>query len=203
MKTILIFLLSLLLSAVSSLAQTRLPTFDAHVFGGETWQEIEDVTECGFHCANFSVTERASSSLPSRTKLKYGAKQAQDSEVDTAWVEGSEGYGIGEFLEYIITTPQSDLKVTGLSILNGYRKSKESWHDNSRVKQLKLYVNGKPYGMIKLKDSYNYQAVEIGTVKLKPNGKTTLRFEIMEVYRGRKYSDTAITEIELQGCCAH
>ena len=203
MKTILLVLLLLPIFAVSSLAQTRLPTFDTYVSGGEIWQEIEDVTECSFYCANFSVTERASSSLPSRAKLKYGAAQAQDNEVGTAWVEESEGYGVGEFLEYIITTPQPDLRITGLNILNGYRKSKESWHNNSRVKRLKLYVNGKPYGVIELKDSYNYQGVEIGKVKLKPNGKTILRFEIMEVYKGRKYSDTAITQIELEGCCAH
>ncbi|HZH90838.1 MAG TPA: hypothetical protein VEX70_09525 [Pyrinomonadaceae bacterium] len=203
MKTIMIFLLTLPLLTVSSLAQTRLPTFDTYVDGGDTWQEYEDATECSFYCANFSVTERASSSLPSRARLKYGGAQAHDNEVGTAWVEGSKGYGVGEFLEYVITTAQPDLRVTGLSILNGYRKSKESWRDNSRVKRLKLYVNGKPHGVIELKDSYNYQEVKIGNVKLTPNGKTILRFEIMEVYKGRKYSDTAITAINLDGCCTH
>lgn len=203
MKTGLIFLLSLLIFTVNSLAQTKLPTFAAQAIEkeGEYFPG-----ECSFYCANFSHIERASSTLPHRDKLRYDARQAQDHDLNTAWVEGSEGDGIDEFLEYIIDTSEhkgaDPLKVTELRIYNGYRKSKELWRDNSRVKRLKMYVNGKPYAIINLEDAYNYQTVEVGTIQLKPK-KTTLRFEIMEVYRGRKYSDTAITEIELEGCCAH
>ena len=136
-------------------------------------------------------------------KLRYGAAQAHDFNLNTAWVEGVEGDGVGESLEYTIVAESGDLRVTGLIMFNGYRKSKELWQDNSRAKRLKMYVDGKPYGVINLKDAFNYQTVNVGDVKLKPKKKTTLRFEIMEVYKGRKYSDTAITEIELDGCCTH
>jgi hypothetical protein len=203
MKATVLFLLSLHVFTVNTLAQAALPTFDAYAVEeeGEYFPE-----ECSFYCANFSHTEGASSNLPRRDRLRYDAGRAHDRDLNTAWVEGGEGDGVGEFLEYTIDTSKhqgdSLLKVTGLRIYNGYRKSKELWQDNSRVKRLKMYVNGKPYAIISLKDAYNCQTVELGTVELKPE-KTMLKFEIMEVYKGRKYSDTAITEIELDGCCAH
>jgi hypothetical protein len=204
LKTVLVFLLALLVFTFGSLAQAKLPVFEAAVIEREDPEMIEDWgAGCSFYCADFSVTARASSSLPHSNKLKYGAGEAHDFRLNTPWVEGSEGDGIGEFLEYAIDTGESNLRVTGLIVFNGYRKSKELWQDNSRVKRFKMYVDGKPYGIINLKDAFNYQTVEIGSVELKPKKKTTLRFEIMDVYKGRKYSDTAITEIELDGCCAH
>lgn len=206
MRTVSIFLLSLLIFTVNSPAQTKLPTFNAVVVEKEDPEWIRDWgVGCSFYCANFSHTEQASSTLPQRNKLRYGAGQAHDFKLDTAWVEGKEGDGIGEFLEYIIDTSEhtgNNLRVTELTIFNGYRKSKELWRDNSRVKRLKMYVNGKPYAIISLQDAYNYQTVGVGEIELKPK-RTTLRFEIMEVYKGRKYSDTAITGIELDGCCTH
>lgn len=203
MKTVAIFLLSLLIFAANPQAQATLPTFDA-VAAEEEGEYFPE--ECSFYCANFTHTESASSALPHRDKLRYDATRAHDRDLNTAWVEGSAGDGVGEFLEYAIDTSEHQgddpLKVTGLGICNGYRKSKELWRDNSRVRRLKMYVNGKPYAIINLQDSYNCQSVEVGAVELKPK-KTILRFEIMEVYKGSKYSYTAITEIELDGCCAH
>lgn len=203
MKTAATFLLSLLIFTAEPPAQSALPTFNAYAVEEE---EEYFPGECSFYCANFTHAESASSNLPPRDRLRYDARRAHDQDLSTAWVEGREGDGVGEFLEYAIDTSehkgQNLLQVTGLRIYNGYRKSRESWRDNSRVKRLKMYVNGRPYAIINLKDAYNYQTVEVGAVDLKPK-KTILRFEILEVYKGRKYSDTAITEIELHGCCAH
>jgi len=206
MKPALAFILTLLIVPLGAPAQSKLSVFSASVVEQEDPEWIKDWgAGCSFYCAGFSVATKASSSLPHRDKLRYGAGQAHDFNLNTAWVEGVEGDGIGEFLEYSIDASEAgkDLTLTGLTIFNGYRKSKELWQDNSRVKQLKMYVDTKPYGVINLKDAFNYQTVEIGETPLKMNKKTIVRFEITEVYKGRKYSDTAITEIELEGCCAH
>jgi hypothetical protein len=204
MKPLLAFLLALPVFTLGSLAQSKLPAFEANVIEQEDPEMIEEWgAGCSFYCADFSVTARSSSSLPHRNRLRYGAGEAHDFDLKTAWVEGSEGDGVGEFLEYTIYTEGSNLRVTGLIIFNGYRKNKELWQDNSRVKRLKMYVDGKPHGVINLKDAFNYQTLDVGSVELKPKKKTTLRFEIMEVYKGMKYSDTAIAEIELEGCCTH
>lgn len=187
-----------------SLAQNKLPVFISTVVETEDREEIADWgLGCSFYCADFAVTTKASSSLPHRERLKYDAEQSHDFKLNTAWVEGKDGDGIGEFIEYIVSGVGSELTITSLKVFNGYRKTRELWQDNSRVKQFKIYVDGKPHGLINLKDAYNYQTVEVGEIKLKPEKKTTIRFEILDVYKGRKYADTAITEIELDGCCVH
>lgn len=204
MKTLLIFFIAFLVITGDALAQNRLPAFNSTVVEKEDPEEIADWgIGCSFYCAAFSVTTRASSNLSHRKRLRYEAGQSHDFKLNTAWVEGKDGDGIGEFLEYIVSGVESELTVTSLKIFNGYRKSREAWQDNSRVRQFKLHVDGKPYGLINLKDAYNYQTVEVGKIKLNTGKSTTLRFEIMAVYKGRKYSDTAITEIELEGCCVH
>src|SRR6185503_13585067 len=116
------------------------------------------------------------------------------------------GYGIGEYLEYtydLTGLSYTRLAVTSITLFNGYRKTKGLWQDNSRVKSLKLSVNGKPYGIIRLKDKYNFQTAGIGKIKLLPGRKTVLRFEIMEIYKGDKYADTAIAELEFDGIGHH
>ena len=182
MKTAAILLLSLLILTVNPPARAGLPTFNAYAVEEE---EEYFPGECSFYCANFTHTVNSSSNLPRHDQLRYDAERAHDSDLNTAWVEGKEGDGVGEYLEYVIDTSEHKgdnlLKVTGLRIYNGYRKSRELWQNNSRVKRLKMYVNGKPYAIINLKDSYNYQTVEVGEVELRPK-KTTLKFEIMEVY---------------------
>lgn len=187
--------------------QTKLPVFGAAVVEKEDPAEMEDWgLGCSIYCALDAVTQRASSSLAHRRGLKYGPEQAHDFKLNTAWVEGADGDGVGEFLEYTIDLSASEnpsLTVTSLTVFNGYRKSRELWQDNSRVKRLKMYVDGKPYGLVDLKDAYNFQTVGVGEIRLPPKKRTVLRFEIVEVYKGRKYADTAITELELDGGGAH
>jgi len=154
----------------------------------------------GFEDIFDAVVVRASSSLKSSGGNDYGAKCAHDDDLKTAWVEGSPGDGIGEYLEYILTPHpdegRTDRAVMGLTVFNGYRKSPALWKENGRIHRLRLDVNGKPYGVITLADTYRYQTVDIGRIALPPHGKIVLRFTILSVYPGTKYHDTALTELE-------
>ncbi len=133
----------------------------------------------------------------------YYAENAHDLYLKTAWVEGVKGHGIGEYLEY--TFDNQSPRVTMVSIYNGYVKSKKTWKDNSRVRSLKMYVNGKPYAILQLKDTWACQNFDLG----EPLGRTpdekdmVLRFEITDVYPGDKYEDTAITELFFDGTDVH
>ena len=83
-------------------------------------------------------------------------------------------------------------------------KSEETWKNNNRVKKLKLYVNGVPFGILNLKDSLTDQHFSVGTLGHNKNGTDLiLKFEILEVYKGSKYNDTAITEIYFDGIDVH
>ena len=65
-------------------------------------------------------------------------------------------------------------------------------------------MNGTPYGILQLDDSRDDQVFEIGTLGHNKNGTDLiLRFEILEVYKGDKYNDTAITEIYFDGIDVH
>jgi hypothetical protein len=70
------------------------------------------------------------------------------------------------------------------------------------VKQLKLYVNNKPYALLNLKDIKSKQIFFINTLRgIKSD--LYLKFEITAVYKGDKYDDVAISEIEFDGTGVH
>ena len=154
----------------------------------------------------------ASSSLNPAGNQNYKAKNVHDDNLGTAWIEGVEGYGIGESITFcfpfrkyydkngnvIESANYGDAMeypgdvVTKANIYNGYMKSDSAWHNNSRVKQLKMYINGKPYALLNLKDTTAQQTFNIGRLAAVP--ELCLKFEITDVYKGDKYDDTAISE---------
>ena len=165
---------------------------------------------------------RASSTLAPQGKFNYKVTNLIDDNPNTAWVEASADYGIGQFIEM-------EWPIIGngtIGILNGYQSSKVSWENNSRVKKLKISVKGKDLCMVELGDVMGIQefvlpesvlnSINGGTFTLQPggtipegaspgtdeNGNATyttelspVRFTIMEVYPGLKWKDTAISEI--------
>jgi len=168
-----------------------------------------------------------SSALKSTSENTYGDINISDLNYQTAWVEGVEGDGIGEFVTFNFQPGHP--RITTVIIANGYIKTKEAWKNNARVKQLKMYVNNKPFTILNLEDVYAEQKFEIPTIGYKTtyylnkdgttgwkykdeNGRNvksyhenselqldSIKFEILSVYKGDKYKDTAITEIYFDG----
>jgi hypothetical protein len=92
--------------------------------------------------------------------------------------------------------------ISSIFIYNGYRKSKDIWQNNSRIKSMKLYVNNDYCGIINLFDTYILQIVEIDKLNIfyYSGKKLKFEFEIIDYYLGDKYpNDAAISEIELVG----
>ena len=153
---------------------------------------------CSWYCGGGNYKIKASSSLGD----SYKAEFANDLSYKTAWVEGKKDEGIGEYLEYYFKNDSP--RITEIIISNGYMKSEETWKNNNRVKKLKLYVNGVPFGILNLKDSRTDQYFEMGTLGHNKNGTDLiLKFEILKVYKGSKHNDTAITEIYFDGIDVH
>ena len=167
---------------------------------GEVVENAWDIIDggCSWYCGGGNYKIKASSSLVD----SYKAEFANDLSYKTAWVEGKKDEGIGEYLEYYFKNDSP--RITEIIISNGYMKSEETWKNNNRVKKLKLYVNGVPFGILNLKDSRTDQYFEVGTLGHNKNGTDLiLKFEILEVYKGNKYNDTAITEIYFDGIDVH
>ena len=171
---------------------------------GEVYGSAWDIIGggCSWYCGGGNDSVYTSSSLDSTNDIGYNALMANDFSYKTAWVEGVDGSGIGEYIAY--TFENHSPRVTEIIISNGYMKSDSSWSQNNRVKQLKLFVNGRPYALLNLHDSRTDQSFPIGILGRNTDGsKLVLKFEIMKVYRGTKYDDTAITEIYFDGIDVH
>lgn len=178
----------------------------------EFYQNIWDVggIGCSFYCGAGAYVVRTSSFLSSQGKNAYSDKNLKDFNYKTAWVEGVEGYGIGEVIEFDFAPDHP--RVTSIIIANGYVKSKTAWENNSRVKKLKMYLNDTPYAILNLLDKYAEQSFEVSPLgnsdredyeKLKNLPPWKLKFEILEVYEGKKYKDTAISEFYFDGIDVH
>ena len=157
------------------------------------------IVGCSWYCATGPSAYEASSALSASRVSNYAAANIHDFDLQTAWVEGKEDYGIGEEIDIRFDKLGEHLKVTHIEINNGYCKSEKAWKENSRVKKLALYVEGKLLGNLNLADTYQKQIFDIGKLEGNSKEKLTLTFRILEVYPGIKYKDTAISEINFDG----
>ena len=151
----------------------------------------------------FPVTNiKATSRLASQGKNNYDEKNLYDYNNYTPWAEGVKGYGIGEKITF--TLKDATAAFTGISIVNGYSKSKTAWKNNSRVKKLKLTYNGTPMYVLNLKDQMGGQYFDFGMALNADmdnlDGDFTVTLEILDVYKGDKWDDTAISEVTFGGC---
>lgn len=165
---------------------------------------------CSWYCGGGQDTISASSTLKTYKGINYSAKNIHDLNYKTAWIEGVPGYGIGEYVIYHL--PPQNPRITDVIIVNGYVKSSTTWKDNSRVKRLKMYVNNEPFAILNLADSRQEQRFKFEPIgyadrqnweQLQEKPWWTIKFEILEVYKGDKYDDTAISEIYFDGIDVH
>ena len=157
---------------------------------------------CSWYCATGPSSLNSTSQLDSNQTINYKPKNAHDFDLRTAWIEGREDYGIGEEIE-IEFKLYSNLKVTHIDIFNGYSKSEKAWKENSRVKVFSLHINDKLFGYLNLEDTYKGQRFDLGSLGGDENEKLVLTLRIIEVYKGDKYMDTAISEINFDGTGDH
>ena len=190
--------------------QSPIKTVEMSLGGNSTIENTEDEKcfgcgDCSVYCAienEFSV--KSSSHLKSQGNNTYTASNLNDYNLQTAWIEGVEGTGSGEWIEYIFKEQNfanSTIKISGIYLYNGYRKNQNSWNENSRIKKLKISINGEDLLIAKLHNSVNQQSLEFKEIELR-NIKN-IRFTIMETYKGNRYSDTSISELKLVGIHHH
>lgn len=183
-----------------------LETFD------ETMENYWDIlgSGCSWYCGGGSKEVTSSSYLESQGTNNYGPQNAHDLNYKNVWVEGVDGYGIGEYLLY--TFRGASPGIDEIIVINGYVKSKTTWENNSRVKKLKVYIDDKPYIILNLKDIRGSQSFKVDPIGnsdrknwdvLKTLPDWTLKFEILDVYKGLKYDDVVISEIYFDGLDVH
>ncbi|MBP7584040.1 MAG: hypothetical protein KBA61_08415 [Spirochaetes bacterium] len=140
--------------------------------------------------------DRASAKSSSSLKGIYDAGNAIDGKHDTAWIEGKEGDGRGEWLDISL---KREISANEIGIVPGYAKTREIYYRNNRISKLEIILNGERSIMATIPDdqythSYHperYHYIDVsGYAKKVKNIKLIIR----GVYRGAD-NDTCIGDV--------
>lgn len=143
---------------------------------------------------------RATSFLRSswnRYEENYHPSYAFDGDPVTGWVEGADGDGLGEAIEWPISALRSGSQLK-LQVRSGYHKSQALFAANAAPKEVRVSVldsRGEPVATqnATLARKMDWQEILVPL----PGDKAfnAVRLEILSVHPGTKYKDTVISDI--------
>ncbi len=144
------------------------------------------------HCASTVLVETLTD------VCRYHPIKIDDGNLNTCWVEGADGDGIGEWAEL---KWESSHNLSNVFISSGFAGDETLFRENNRPKRLKMELFSQSGELLDtshldLKDAKDVQAFPVGDSGL--DGVKRIRFTIEDVYPGAKYDDTCIAEIGLK-----
>ena len=142
------------------------------------------------------ATSSASSHLPTDHGGQYQSFMAIDSALETAWVEGVSGSGVGEWLE--LQFPGT-VEVHSIALDVGYDRDQDIFSANNRIKRATFIFSNGEQVTLDFSDSRGLQTIPLVRAP-GPNVETTyVKVVIEEVFPGSKYDDTCLAEIGVWG----
>lgn len=130
--------------------------------------------------------------VDSKRPFMYTLQNAFDGNPATAYVENTINDYVGIEFEF-----QSDRVIKEIHLINGYSASEKLYFDNNQIKKIELY--GLYEKLDILENNELKQVLSFQTINLKDN--STLAYLYVssgnELYKGYKYSDTCLAEIDL------
>lgn len=146
-----------------------------------------------------TVMELGKTIASSELDSAHAASLAVDNRFATSWCEGKPDAGKGEWIELSWPKPR---QVPSLTILPGHAKSRSLFFANNRVKRARFTFSDGFKFETDFKDVPALQHIipsqfPEGTYEPWEGKVTSLRIEILDVYKGEKYDDTCISEIVL------
>ena len=123
----------------------------------------------------------------------YESKLTTDGKLETAWLEGVKGNGIGEWIMYSAETDQT---VSSITLYNGYLKNDKVYINNGRIKKLSLeFSDGEIITKDIPKSSFS-EAKKGYTITFEtPKITSSVKLTILDAYQGAYYTDTGISGI--------
>lgn len=179
--------------ATALTAQYRIKYISSNSSYDNTWRNVQvSVKEMGTALGKYKSASNvtASSQLIEKHRPSDAYKPANlvDGKKHTAWSEGAGGHGIGQWVKFGFDTPKN---VKAVNIIAGYTKTQRIYNSNSRVKKIKICFSDGKTQVAALKDKYGSQRILID----RDTPTKYIKLEIMDVYPGRKYKDTCISEV--------
>jgi hypothetical protein len=135
------------------------------------------------------ITASASSIRLAVQSNTYYAANAIDGKRSTAWIEGVDGPGIGEWIRFDF---DRDIVIHRILIQPGYFKSPQIWAGNNRLATVTAQFSDGSSRELTFTDSITSQKVDVGAVRTR-----WVRFVIKSVYYGAD-PDTALSEVAFE-----
>jgi hypothetical protein len=135
------------------------------------------------------ITASASSIRLAVQSNTYYAANAIDGKRSTAWIEGVDGPGIGEWIRFDF---DREILIHRILIQPGYFKSPQIWAGNNRLAVLTAQFSDGSSRELAFTDSMTSQKVDVGAIRTR-----WVRFVIKSVYYGAD-PDTALSEVAFE-----
>jgi hypothetical protein len=119
----------------------------------------------------------------------YYPSNAIDGKRSTAWIEGVDGVGIGEWIQFDF---DREINVHRILIQPGYFKSPAIWSQNNRLATVTARFSDGSSRQLNFDDIMQSQKVDLGSIKTR-----WVRLVIESVYYGSD-PDTAISEVAFE-----
>ena len=119
----------------------------------------------------------------------YDPANTIDGSQTTAWIEGKDGPGWGEWVRYDF---DREINLHRILILPGYFKSPDIWARNNRISAAAFYFSDGTKRVIDFPDRMERQKVDVGSIKTR-----WVRIELEDFYLG-KDPDTPISEVAFE-----
>lgn len=131
----------------------------------------------------------ASSSLKATLISDFQPTNLLDSDLASAWNEGADGPGVGEWVHYVFGEP---VPLARIEVANGYQRDEERFTGNVRVKSLELAYSDGTRQLVQLQDAQGLQ-----TIKPAVEETSQITFTIISVYPRYEWEDAALSEIRV------
>jgi len=141
----------------------------------------------------------ASSTLDASRSASYGADNAFDGNPETAWCEGVDGDGVGEWLLVDLGEAAALGSLAGLrvEVFTGYQKNAQTYHANGRPTRLRVVLLAADKVAARTALSCGQESRCSGAVPVAGPlaGPVRLRLTVDKVEPGAKFHDTCVSEV--------
>jgi predicted nucleic acid-binding Zn-ribbon protein len=139
------------------------------------------------------ITASASSVRLALQANTYYASNSIDAKRATAWIEGVDGPGLGEWIRFDF---DREINLHRILIQPGYFKSPQIWAENNRLASVTAQFSDGSSRELNFADLMETQKIEVGSIKTR-----WVRLVIKSVYHGTNpgpSDDTALSEIAFE-----
>jgi hypothetical protein len=133
----------------------------------------------------------SSSALKPTTTNNFRAPNLVDSDLTTAWIEGAEGTGAGEWVKFAFSTP---VTLARIDVANGNQKDEKHFTGDIRVKTVQLEYSSGSTQLVDLLDTQDLQSIKTLRERI-----DWIKVTIVSVYPGYTWEDAALSEVRLYG----